>query len=109
MSTVFWLDDEQWAAIEPFMPKNQPGARRKDDRRILSGIFHVLRTGCRWQDWTGMLEALASAGAATDSAAIDSTYVKAQRSAFGGKGGPRRRASGPRVAGARRKSMHSRT
>ena len=132
MSTVFWLDDEQWAAIEPFMPKNQPGARRKDDRRILSGIFHVLRTGCRWQDcpreygpattiynrfnrwsrrrfWTGMLEALASAGAATDSAAIDSTYVKAQRSAFGGKGGPRRRASGPRVAGARRKSMPSRT
>jgi transposase len=47
MSNLSWLDDEQWAAIEPFMPKNQPGARRKDDRRIMSGIFHVLRTGCR--------------------------------------------------------------
>ncbi len=79
---LFWLSDEQWAVIEPFMPKNQPGARRQDDRRIISGIFHVLKSGCRWQDcpadygpyttvynrfnrwsrkrfWTGMLEALA--------------------------------------------------
>ena len=47
---LFWLSDEQWAAIEPFMPRNQPGARRKDDRRIISGIFHVLKSGCRWQD-----------------------------------------------------------
>jgi hypothetical protein len=30
--------------------KNQPGARRTDDRRVLSGIVHVLKTGCRWQD-----------------------------------------------------------
>ena len=109
---LFWLSDEQWAAIEPFMPKNQPGARRKDDGRIISGIFHVLKTGCRWQDcpaeygphttvynrfnrwsrkrlWTGMLEALAKAGAATNSVAIDSTYIKVQRSAFGAKGGQR--------------------
>jgi len=129
MSNLFWLDDEQWAAIEPFTPKNQPGARRKDDRRVMSGVFHVLRTGCRWQDcpraygppttiynrfnrwsrkrfWTGMLEALASAGPAT-AAAIDSTYVKAQRAAYGGKVGPRHRPSGPRAAGTRRRSMHS--
>jgi transposase len=132
MSNLFWLDDEQWAAVEPFMPKNQPGARRKDDRRVMSGIFHVLRTGCRWQDcpraygppttiynrfnrwsrkrfWTGMLDAFASAGAATAAVAIDSTYVKAQRAAYGGKGGPRRRPSGPRAAGTRRRSMRSPT
>ena len=127
--TLFWLTDEQWAKIEPFMPKNQPGARRsdpspaliRDDRRVISGIFHVLKSGCRWQDcpaeygpsttiynrfnrwsrrrfWIGLLEALAASGAITRSTAIDSTYVKAQRSAFGGKGGRRRRRSAPRAA-----------
>jgi transposase len=129
---LFWLDDQQWAAIEPFMPRNQPGARRQDDRRIISGIFHVLRTGCRWQDcpaeygphttvynrfnrwsrkrfWTGMLEALSKAGVAAGCVAIDSTYVKAQRSAFGGKGGPRRRRLARRAAETQRKFMHLRT
>ncbi len=115
------------------MPRNQlRGGGAKDDRRILSGIFHVLRTGCRWQDcpraygpattiynrfnrwsrrrfWTGMLEALASAGAATDSAVIDSTYVKAQRSAFGGKRWPRRRASAFAWREHDEKSLPSRT
>src|SRR5258706_4507539 len=50
MAGEFWLDDRQWAAIEPLLPKNQPGAHRKDDRRSISGIIHVLRLGCRWQD-----------------------------------------------------------
>jgi putative transposase of IS4/5 family DUF4096 len=50
MAGEFWLDDRQWAAIEPLLPKNQPGAQRKDDRRIISGIIHVLKVGCRWQD-----------------------------------------------------------
>src|SRR5215213_9206399 len=31
----FWLSDSQWAVIEPFMPRNQPGARRVDDRRTI--------------------------------------------------------------------------
>lgn len=50
MGRLFWLDDEAWAAIEPHLPKNQPGARRVNDRRVISGILHVLKTGCRWQD-----------------------------------------------------------
>ncbi len=50
MAGLFWLSDVQWAVIEPFMPKNQPGARRVDDRRTISGIIHVIRAGCRWQD-----------------------------------------------------------
>ncbi|NYD92012.1 transposase [Sphingomonas melonis] len=25
---LFWLSDEAWAAIQPHLPKNQPGARR---------------------------------------------------------------------------------
>ncbi len=127
---LFWLSDEQWAVIEPFMPKNQPGARRQDDRRIISGIFHVLKCGCRWQDcpaeygpyttvynrfnrwsrkrfWIGMLEALAQAGAALNNVAIDSTSIKVQRSAFGGKEGKKKRKSGARVAATRPKFMPS--
>src|SRR5215210_2505639 len=50
MADLFWLSDAQWAVIEPFMPRNQPGARRVDDRRTISGIVHVIRSGCRWQD-----------------------------------------------------------
>jgi transposase len=42
MTDLFWLSDAQWAVIEPFMPVNQPGPARKDDRRISSGILHVL-------------------------------------------------------------------
>ncbi|WP_421522119.1 IS5 family transposase, partial [Ochrobactrum quorumnocens] len=50
MAGEFWLDDRQWAVIAPLLPTNQPGAHRTDDRRVISGIIHVLRTGCRWQD-----------------------------------------------------------
>jgi transposase len=129
MGHLFWLSDEAWAAIEPFMPKNQPGARRVDDRRVISGIFHVLKSGGRWCDcpadygphttiynrynrwsrkrfWINLLEALAGAGAITKSTSIDSTYVKAQRAAFGGKGGRKRRILAPAGADKQPKSMH---
>ena len=43
MRGLFWLSDDAWAAIEPHLPKNQPGARRVDDRRVISGILHVVR------------------------------------------------------------------
>ncbi len=45
---LFWLSDEAWAAIEPHLPKNQPGARRVDNRRVISDIMHVLKLGCHW-------------------------------------------------------------
>lgn len=130
MGALFWLSDEQWAGVEPHLPKNQPGARRVDDRRVISGILHVLKIGCRWQDcppeygpsttvynrfnrwsrrrfWLKLLEALATSGAVAKSTAVDSTYIKAQRSAFGGKGGPRRRPSAPRAAAKRPRSTSS--
>ena len=50
MADLFWLSEAQWAVIEPFMPRNQPGARRVDDRRTISGIIHVIKSGCRWRD-----------------------------------------------------------
>lgn len=128
MSRLFWLSDTQWAVIEPHLPKNQPGARRVDDRRVISGIIHVLKSGCRWCDcppeygpattiynrfnrwsrrrfWTGLMEALAGAGAITKSSCIDSTYIKAHRSAHGGKGGRKRRISAPHAAAKPASSM----
>ena len=50
---LFWFNDEQWSKIEPHLPRNQPGPERKDDRRILSGIMHVQKVGCRWRDCPG--------------------------------------------------------
>jgi transposase len=131
MAGEFWLSEAQWGAIEPLLPKNQPGARRTDDRRVISGIVHVLRAGCRWQDcppvdgppttiynrfrrwtmrglWRRLFEALARAEPGDDQA-IDSTTAKAHRSAAGGKGGPRRRRLAARAAGARPKSTLSST
>ena len=49
-SAGFWLSDRAWAAIGPLLPQNWPGARRADDRRVISGTIHVLRVGGRWQD-----------------------------------------------------------
>lgn len=34
----------------PRFMQGQPGARRVDDRRVISGIIHVPRIGCRWED-----------------------------------------------------------
>ena len=50
-SNLFWLDDEQWARIEPHLPSDVRGKERVDDRRVISGILHVLKSGCRWKDW----------------------------------------------------------
>jgi transposase len=42
---LFWLSDEQWAKIEPFLPTDVRGKDRVDDRRVISGILHVLKSG----------------------------------------------------------------
>ena len=127
MAREFWLDDRQWAAIEPLLPKHQSGAHRKDDRRIISGIIHVLQVGCRWQDcptvygpsttiynrfhrwaargiWRDLFGALVRAEPGGVQL-IDSTTAKAHRSAAGGKGGPSSRRSAALAAGERQKSM----
>jgi transposase len=44
------LSDFEWSVIEPVLPNGRPGPRRKDDRRVLNGIFWVLRTGAPWRD-----------------------------------------------------------
>lgn len=47
---VQWLTDEEWARIEPLLPRGRKGAHRVDDRRVISGIVHMLKSGARWRD-----------------------------------------------------------
>ena len=44
------LSDFEWAAIKPFIPNKSRGVRRVRDRRVLNGIFWVLRSGASWRD-----------------------------------------------------------
>ena len=44
------LTDYEWDAIKPFLPNKPRGVPRVDDRRILNGIFWVLRSGAPWRD-----------------------------------------------------------
>jgi transposase len=107
---LFWLSDEQWARIEPHLPTDVRGKKRVNDRRSISGIVHVLKSGCRWKDcppeyaphatvynrftrwarrgvWESLFRAFAQRDRSTETQMIDSTHVKAHRSASGRKGG----------------------
>lgn len=42
MAGEHWFADREWAGTEPLLPKNQPGARQVNDKRVISGIIHVL-------------------------------------------------------------------
>ncbi|MET3414914.1 IS5 family transposase [Methylobacterium sp. 1030] len=128
MARLFWLSDETWGRIEPHLPHGQPGKPRVDDRRVISGILHVLKVGCRWQDtpsaygphttvynrynrwsqhgiWQRLFAKIAAAGPVPDELMLDASHVKAHRSASGGKGGPGPRRSATRGAGSRVKSI----
>ena len=50
MAGEFWLSDEQWVRLKPLLPNKPRGVPRVDDRRVISGIVHVLQSGCRWKD-----------------------------------------------------------
>lgn len=131
MAAEFWLNDRQWSVIEPLLPKNRPGARRVDDRRVISGIVHVLKVGCRWQDcpaiygppttiynrfhrwamrgiWQRLFQGLVEVSP-DDVHLIDSTTAKVHRSAAGGKGGRRTKRLAARAAAGRPKSTLSST
>lgn len=44
------LTDREWSIIRPILPSKQRGIPRVDDRRVLNGIFWVLRSGAPWRD-----------------------------------------------------------
>lgn len=45
------LSDDQYRLIEPLLPPAKPGGRPRttDMRRLLDGLFYVVRTGCQWR------------------------------------------------------------
>jgi hypothetical protein len=46
----FDLTDAEWEIVAPLLPNKPRGVPREDDRRVLNGIFYVLRTGSPWRD-----------------------------------------------------------
>ena len=123
----FWLTDAQFAKIAPHLPTGTRGKPRVDDRRVISGIIHVLKSGGRWVDapdvygprktlynrfvrwaakgvWMGLFRVLAQAGGPPAHVLMDSSAVRAHRSAAGGKGGSRIRPSAARAGAARPRS-----
>ena len=121
---LFWLNDEEWERIAPYLPRGRRGAHRVDDRRVISGIIHMLKTGARWRDcptaygpyttiynrfnrwskqgvWEDVFYALTGSSGVIGAAAVDSTHVKAHRSAAGAKGGTSGTPSADRAADGR--------
>lgn len=128
MAKLYWLSESEFARIEPLLPRGRRGAHRVDDRRVISGIVHMLHSGARWRDcpaeygpyttiynrsnrwsrqgiWLGIFEALTGTRGVIGTASIDSSHIKAHRSAAGGKGGLSTNRSGARAVVARRRSM----
>ncbi len=46
----FRLNDAQWQAIAACLPTRQSGPKRANDRVVISGIIHVLLSGCPWRE-----------------------------------------------------------
>ncbi|MEM9429238.1 MAG: IS5 family transposase [Pseudomonadota bacterium] len=111
----FWLTKAQFACLEPLLPNKPRGVPRVDDRRVISGIVHVIRNGLMWKDappvygphktlynrfvrWSqaGVFDRifaeLATQSTAADTVMIDATHLKAHRTAASGQKGaaPRR-------------------
>ena len=99
----FLLTLAQMRRLSPHFPLSH-GIARVDDRRVLSGIIYVIRNGLQWRDapttygphktlynrfvrWSRMgvfdriFAALAAQGGAPERLMIDSTHLKAHRTA----------------------------
>jgi len=51
MSTqFFWLTKKQFSKIKPYLPTDTRDVECVDDRRVISEIIHVLKSGERWVD-----------------------------------------------------------
>jgi len=105
------LSEAEWRLIEPLLPNKPRGVARVDDRRVINGIFYVLRTGSPWRDlperygpyttvynrfnrwakagvWLKVFDALAAASPQSMQL-IDSSIIRAHQHAAGGKKGVR--------------------
>jgi len=113
------LSEDQWAAIEPLVPKpNRTGRPPRDAREMMDALMWLLRTGAPWRDlpdWFGPWQTaytrfchwrdqgvldriveklqvlLADAGKIDwELWCVDGTSVRAARCAAGAKGGARK-------------------
>lgn len=107
----FDLTDFEWEMICPLLPNKPRGVARVDDRRVLNGIFWVLRTGSPWRDlperygpcttiynrfnrwakagvWVRVFETL-SERSPDSMLLIDATIIRAHQQAATGKKGAR--------------------
>jgi transposase len=103
MSDHYWISEAQVERIKPYFPRPR-GRPRVDDRRVISGIIHVIRHGLRWRDapavygpsktlynrfirWSKagvfnrIFATLAAMSEATGAVMIDTTHLKAHRTA----------------------------
>ena len=103
MTDLFWLSGAQLERIEAYFPLSH-GVPRVDDHRVVSGIVFVIKNGLRWCDapkeygphktlynrfirWSRMgvfdriFANLAGQTGAPDRLIIDSTHLKAHRTA----------------------------
>jgi len=134
----FDLSDREWEIIAALLPPTRQGGERADDRRVLNGIFYVLRTGIPWDDvpsryglpttiynrfrrwakqgiWQRIFDELQQRHPSSLEM-IDTTVVPAHRAAAGAEKGdspvpsaPRRRRSAARAGAAPRSAMASAT
>lgn len=116
MSAEFWLSDRQWRRLAPPLPNEPRGVPRVDDRRVISGIVRVLRSGGRWVGapaaygprktlynrfvrwaakgvWADVSRTPAATGGPPAELLPDGTRVRAHHRATGGEGGGGRRRS----------------
>src|SRR5258706_14850342 len=124
------LTDFEWRVIEPLLPNKPRGVPRVDDRRVLNGIFWVLRSGAPWRDlperygprttcynrfvrwrkagvWDRLMDAITVAHDG-DSQMIDSSSVRVHQHAANTKNGGDRcmgRSRVPMIRQARRSLM----
>ena len=105
----FDLADAEWGIMGPLLPNKPRGVPRQNDRRVLNGIFFILRTGSPWRDlpdrygpytrvynrfnrwakkgvWLRIFEALAEQSPASLHL-IDTSIVRAHQHAADGKKG----------------------
>ncbi len=102
MSDHYWLTEAQIERLKPYFPRAH-GVPRVDDRRVLSGIIHVIKRGLQWRDapaeygphktlynrfkrWSemGVFDNIfkeLSSTAPPDQLQIDATHLKAHRTA----------------------------
>ncbi len=77
------MTEFEWRVIQPLLPNKPRGVPRVDDRRVLNGIFWILRSGLPWTKtgvWDRITDAITDAYGG-DVRMIDGTGIRVHHSA----------------------------